>query len=352
LGTSAQVCRHIHLCVCSCRIQGMAQLGAMLRKQTVLLTLGAFVLGAHAGTTLAQRFASKPVTLVVGNAPGGGMDIVARLLAVRLTEILGQPVIVENRPAAAARVANQYVARAAADGYTLLVNTAAGVVDASALNRSAYEALSDFAPVSTIASSAMVLVVNAAVPVTDLRELLARARKMPGTLNYSSSGLGTTGHLYGELFKMRTGTDIVHVPYRGTAPALTALLAGDVDMSFVPVAGVLQYLRAGRLRALATTGDRRSVLVPDVPTMEEAGASGVAASVWYGLFAPAGTAPDVVDILARAVADASRSTGYRQRLLDLGVEPVASTPQEFAALLHEEAGRWTDVVKAAGIRAQ
>jgi len=241
------------------------------------------------------------------------------------------------------------VARAPADGHTLLVSTAAGIVDTSSPDSSVP---GDLAPVSTVASSAMVLVVNAALPVTDLRQLTMRAREKPGTLNYSSSGLGTTGHLYGELFKLRTGTDIVHVPYRGTAPALAALLAADVDMSFVPVPGVLQYIRAGRLGALAVTSERRSALIPEVPTMAEAGARGVAASVWYGVFAPASTSPDVVDFLARAVADATRSDEYRRRLVDLGAEPVASTPAEFGALLQDEADRWTGVIRAAGIRAE
>jgi tripartite-type tricarboxylate transporter receptor subunit TctC len=323
----------------------------MFGKRTLVLLLGAFTLAAHGATALAQRFPSKPLTLVVGFAPGGGVDINARLLALRLAEYLGQPVIVENRPGAGSRIANEYVAKAAPDGHTLLVTTAAVAIDMALHEKLRVDTLRDFAPVSTISSSPMILVVNPSVPVKDVRELIARARAMPGTLNYSSSGSGTTGHLYGELFKQRTGTDIVHIPYKGTAPALTALIAGEVDMSFATVPAVLQYVRAGRLRPLASTGEKRSELMPDVPTIKEAGVSGVVASVWYGVFAPAATPPDVVNIVARAVMDASHSPDFRQRLLELGAEPVAGTPEEFGRLLHEEVAKWAQVVKVGGIRA-
>jgi tripartite-type tricarboxylate transporter receptor subunit TctC len=323
----------------------------MFGKRTVMLLLGAFTLAAHGATALAQRYPSKPLTLVVGFAPGGGVDINARLLALRLAEYLGQPVIVENRPGAGSKIANEYVAKATPDGHTLLVTTAAVAIDMAFYEKVRIETLRDFTPVSTISRTPLILAVNPSVPVKNVQELVARARAMPGTLNYSSSGSGTTGHLCGELFKQLTGTDIVHIPYKGTAPALTALIAGDVDMSFATVPAVLPYVRAGRLRPLASTGEKRSELMPDVPTMREAGASGVEASVWYGVFAPAATPPDVVNILARAVMNASVSPDFRQRLLDLGAEPVATTPEEFGRLLREEVAKWAEVVKAAGIRA-
>jgi tripartite-type tricarboxylate transporter receptor subunit TctC len=323
----------------------------MFGKRTVVLLIGAFTLAAHGAAAIAQRFPTKPLTLVVGFAAGGGVDINARLLGSWLTEQLGQPVIVENRPGAGSRIANERVAKAAPDGHTLLIATAAVAIDMAFHEKLRVDTLRDFAPVSTISSTPMILVVNPSVPVKDVRELIARARAMPGTLNYSSSGSGTTGHLYGELFKLRTGTDIVHIPYKGTAPSLTALIAGEVDMSFATVPVVLQYVRAGRLRPLASTGEKRSELMPEIPTMKEAGASGVVASVWYGVFAPVATPPDVVNILARAVMDASHSPDFRQRLLDLGAEPVAATPEEFGRLLREEVAKWTEIVKAAGIRA-
>jgi len=323
----------------------------MFGKRTIMLLLGAFVLAAHGATAPAQRFPSKPLTLVVGFAAGGGVDINARLLALRLAEYLGQPVIVENRPGAGSNIAKEHVAKAAPDGYTLLVTTAAVAIDMALYEKLRVDTLRDFAPVSTISSSPMILVVNPLVPVKDARELVARARAMPGTLNYSSSGAGTTGHLYGELFKLRTGTDIVHIPYKGTAPSLTALISGDVEVSFATVPAVLQYVRAGRLRPLASTGEKRSELMPEVPTMKEAGVSSVEANVWYGVLAPSATPPDVVNILARAIMDASHSPDFRQRLLDLGAEPVATTPEEFGRLLREEVAKWAEVVKATGIRA-
>jgi tripartite-type tricarboxylate transporter receptor subunit TctC len=322
----------------------------MFRNGTVALWLGAFALAAHGTTLLAQRFPSKPITLVVGFAAGGGIDINARLLASNLARYFGQPVIVENRPGAGSKIANEYVAKAAPDGYTLLVSTAASAIDMAFHEKVGAGTLRDFVPVSTISSTPMILVVNPSVPVKDVQGLVARARAMPGTLNYSSSGSGTTGHLYGELFKLRTGTDILHIPFKGNAPSLNALIAGDVDISFATVPAVLQYVRAGRLRALATTGPKRSQLMPEVPTMKETGTSGVEASVWYGVLAPSATPRDVVDILAHAVMDATRSLDFRQRLLDVGAEPIATSPEAFGQILREELARWGEVVKAAAIR--
>jgi tripartite-type tricarboxylate transporter receptor subunit TctC len=323
----------------------------MFRRRTVMLWLGVFALAAHGTTALAQRFPGMPVTLVVGFAAGGGIDINARLLAVKLSESLGQPVIVENRPGAGSKIAKEHVAKAAPDGYTLLATTTAAAIDMASYEKGEVDTLRDFAPVSTISRSPMVLVVNPSLPVRDVRELVARARAMPGTLNYSSSGSGTTGHLCGELFKLRTGTDIVHIPYKGNAPSLAALVAGDVEMSFAEVPTVLQYIKEGRLRPLALTGEKRSELLPEVPTMKEAGISGAEATVWYGVLAPAATPPDVVRTLARAIRDATDSPDFRKRLLDLGAEPAATTPEEFGRLLQEELARWGKVVKAAGVHA-
>jgi tripartite-type tricarboxylate transporter receptor subunit TctC len=298
-----------------------------------------------------EAFPNQVVTLVVGFAPGGGIDVIARLFAARLAEALGHPVIVENRPGAGSRIANDYVTRSKPDGHTLLVTAAATVIDMEISGKHG-EGLRAFAPVSTIANGPMILVVRAASPAWTLDELVARARAAPGRLNYSSSGPGTTVHLYGELFKLRTGVDIVHVPYKGTAPALAALLAGDVDLTFAPVVAVVPHVKAGQLRALATTGARRAALLPDVPTMTEAGTRGVEATVWYGLLAPAGTPAAVVDTLARAVADATRSPEFRRRLLDLGLEPEASAPEAFTQLLRDEVVKWSDVVKTAGVHAE
>ncbi len=320
-------------------------------KCLVALLFGLFALAAGSAGEPAQHFPNKPLTLVVGAAAGGGIDITARLLAMRLADYFGQLVIVENRPGAGSRIANEYVAKATPDGYTLLVATAAMTIDMAFHDGLEINTLRALTPVSTISSTQMILVVNPSVPAKNVRELIARARAMPGELNYSSAGPGTTGHLYGELFKLRTGTDIVHVPFKGTAPSLSALIAGHVDMSFATVPGVLQYVRAGKLRPLATTGGKRSEVMPDVPTMNEAGSGGMEANVWYGVLAPAAAPREVVNILSRAIADASRSPDFRQQLLDLGEEPMASAPEEFGKLLREEVARWSEVIKAAGIRA-
>ncbi len=323
----------------------------MFRKCIVMLLLGACATLAEGASSSAQRFPTRPLTLVVGFAAGGGIDINARLLALRLTQYFGQPVIVENRPGAGSKIANEYVAKAAPDGYTLLIASAAATTDMAFREKSGMDALHEFVPVSTISSTPMILVVNPSLPVKNVQELVARASAMRGKLNYSSSGPGTTGHLYGELFKLRTGIDIVHIPFKGNAPSLSALIAGDVDMSFATVPAVLQYVRSGRLRALATTGEKRSELIPEIPTMKEAGIRGAEANVWYGVLAPAATPPDIVDILARAVMDAAHLPEFSQRLLDLGAEPAATTPEQFATLLREEAAKWAEVIKAAGIRA-
>jgi tripartite-type tricarboxylate transporter receptor subunit TctC len=320
----------------------------MLVRGTLLLLLGAFALAANAAP---GGFPSRPLTLVVGFAPGGGIDIQARLLAKGLERYFGQPVIVENRPGAGSRIASEHVARAPADGYTLLVTAAAAAIDMALSANAGVDKLHDFAPVSTISSSPMILVVHPSVPVADVKALIARARSLPGVLNYSSSGAGTTGHLYGELFKLRTGTDVVHVPYKGTAPALGSLLAGDVEMTFASAASVMQFAKAGRVRALATTGARRSPLLPDVPTIEEAGVANAQADIWYGILAPAATPPDVIEALAKATMSVTTSAEFSQRMLGLGVEPSANTPAAFRILLQEEVARWADVAKAAHIQA-
>jgi tripartite-type tricarboxylate transporter receptor subunit TctC len=319
---------------------------ARVALATLLLGFGAAALGAGPSCP------ARGITLVVGYAPGGGIDVNARLLAGELARYFDRPVIVENRPGAGSRIANDYVARSAPDGCTLLVNTAAMAIDMAFGDKPGTQALRELKPVSTIASTPIVLIVHPSVAARSVRDLVALARAQPGRMNYASSGPGTTGHLYGELFKLRTGTDIVHVPFKGTAPALTALMGGEVEMSFVPLPGVLAQLQAGTVRALATTGAKRSALLPDVPTMTEAGVPDADASTWYGVLAPSATPRETVDLLARAIADVSREHAFAQRLLELGEEPVITPTQQFDALLRHEVERWGAVIKAAGIRTE
>jgi tripartite-type tricarboxylate transporter receptor subunit TctC len=306
---------------------------------------------AVSGAALAQAYPSRPVRLVVGFTPGGGVDINARLLAPKLAEYLGQQVIVDNRPGAGTNIANELVAKAAPDGHTLLVNTAALAINMSLYRNLPFDALRDFAPISVFSESPNVLVVNAKLPAANVKELIAMARNSPGKLNYSSAGTGTTQHLAAELLKLRTGTFIVHIPYRGSAPSLTALIAGEVDFSFANIPAIHAHVKSGRLRALASASAKRDPQLPDVPTMREAGVDGVEVVVWYGVLAPAATPREIVNTLAEAVIRATRDPEVRRRLTEQGAHPVGNRPEEFAKLLREEIARWSEVVKVSGARA-
>ena len=299
----------------------------------------------------AQQFPSRPVKLVVGFTPGGGVDIAARTLAPKLSELIGQPVIVDNKPGAGTNIANEFVARSAPDGTTLLVTTSALAINMALYKKLPFDTLRDFAAVSIFSESPNILVVNAKLPVANLNEFLAHARANPGKLNYSSAGSGTTQHLSAELFKLRAGLDIVHVPYKGTAPSLTSLIARETDLTFANIPAILQFVKSGRLRPLASTGSKRADLMPEVPTMKEAGVNGVEVTVWYGVLAPAATPREVVDFLGKNIAKAARAPDIRQRLAEQGAEPVGNTPEEFGKILRDEVAKWAEVVKVSGARA-
>lgn len=317
-----------------------------------LARLGVIVaLLATATVALAQAYPTRPVRLIVGFTPGGGVDINARMLSPRLSEYLGQQVVVENRPGAGTNIANELVAKAAPDGHTLLVNTPAIAINMSLYRNLPFDTLRDFTPVSVISESPNVLVVNAKLAAQNVKELIALARSSPGKLNYSSAGVGTTQHLAAELFKLRTGTFIVHIPYKGTAPSLAGLIGGEVEMSFANIPSIQAHLKSGRLRALAVTAGKRDPQIPDVPTMKEAGLEGVEVVVWYGVFAPAGTPKEIVQKLAAGIQRATRDPETSKRLLEQGAVPVGNTPEEFAKLVREEVARWAEVVKVSGARA-
>ena len=288
-----------------------------------------------AGIADAQGYPAKAIHLVVGFTSGGGVDINAHLLAPKLSGYLTQQVVVDNRPGAGTNIANDYVAKSAPDGYTLLINTAAVAINMSLYRKVPFDTLRDFAPVSIFSMSPNILVVHPSVPAKNVKELIALARARPGTLNFSSAGSGTTQHLSAELFKLRTNTNIVHVPYKGSAPSLTALIADEVEMSFANIPAILQHVKGGRLRPLASTGSKRAVLMPNVPTMKEAGVNGVEVVVWYGVLAPAATPHDIINKLADGIRRAAHSPDTRRRLLDQGAEPVGDTPEQFGKLLRE-----------------
>jgi len=316
----------------------------------LLISALAMLAGLAATGAHAQGYPAKPIRLVVGFTPGGGVDINARLLAPKVTEYLGQNVIVDNRPGAGTNIANEFVARAAPDGYTLLINTAAVVINLSLYKKVPYD-IKDFQPISLFSQSPNILTVHPSLPVKNVKDLIVLAKAKPGAMNYSSAGSGTTQHLTGELFKLRTGTKIVHVPYKGSAPSLTALLGGEVEMTFANIPAISSHVKSKRLRALANAGAKRAAQMPDLPTLKESGINGVEVVVWYGVLAPAATPRDIVNALASAIAKAARSPDMRQRLLDQGAEPLGSSPEEFAKLLREEQTRWAEVVKVSGAKA-
>jgi len=316
-----------------------------------VLWLIALSIAVTSASVQAQAYPTKPVRLLVGFTPGGGVDINARLLASKLTELFSQQVIVENRPGAGTNIANEYVARSAPDGYTLLFNSPAVVINMALYRNPPYDTLRDFAGVSVFSESTNLLVVPASLPAKSLKELVALARKQPGALNYSSAGAGSTQHLAGELFKLRTGTSIVHVPYKGSAPSIAALLAAEVQLSFINPVAVGPHVKSGRLRALAVAGAKRTELMPEIPTMKEAGVEGVEVPLWFGLLAPSATPRETVRTLAAAVAKSAHSPDIRKRLLEQGAEPVGNTPEEFDLLLRSDVSRWGEVVKISGARA-
>ena len=299
---------------------------------------------------MAQQYPNRPVRIVIGFTPGGGVDINARLLAAKLSEQIGQQFVVENKPGAGTNIANEYVAKSTPDGYTLLFNSAAFAINL-ALYRNPPYSLKEFAPVSVFSESVNLLVVSASLPAHSVKDLVAMAKEKPGSLNYSSAGAGTSQHMAAELFKLRTGTNIVHVPYKGSAPALTALIAGEVQLSFSNTIAIHQHVKSGRLRALAVAGPKRTDVLPDVPTMKEAGVEGVEVPLWFGLLAPAGTPREIIQLLATNVAKAARSKDLHQKMVDQGADPVGNTPEEFQHQLEREVASWVEVVKVSGARA-
>jgi tripartite-type tricarboxylate transporter receptor subunit TctC len=299
----------------------------------------------------AQTYPTRAVRVLVGFPPGGGTDIMARVLAPQLSQQLGQPFVVENRPGATTNIASDMVAKSAPDGYTLLFTTSALAINMSLYKNLTFDALRDFAPISVFAESPNLLVAHASAGAS-VKELLAQAKAKPGSMNYSSAGAGTSQHLAGELFKARTGASIAHIPYKGTAASLTAVIAGEVHFSFANVPAILGHVRSGRIRALAVLAPKRSALMPDVPTMEEAGVKDVIVPVWYALLAPAATPREIVKALNDATVRAARDPGLKQKMVEQGADPVGNSPEEFGKLLREEVARWAEIVKLSGAKAE
>jgi tripartite-type tricarboxylate transporter receptor subunit TctC len=303
-----------------------------------------------AGGAAAQSYPSKPVRLIVPFAPGGPADFQARLIAPKLTASWGQPVVVENRAGGNTIIATELTARSEPDGHVVQVISAGFAINVSLYSKLPYDSLRDLAFITQLTSGPAIVVVHPSLPVRSVKELIQLARSRPGQLTYASAGLPS--QLAVELFKVMTGTDLVHVPYKGAAPAMIDLIAGHVQVSFPTIGGGLPHAQAGRLRALATTGAKRPLAAPDLPTMMESGVPGYEATNWFGTAVPAKTPPAIVAKLSQDIGRVLHLPDVRERLLAQGMEPVSNTPEEFSTYVRSEMTKWAKVVKASGAKAE
>jgi tripartite-type tricarboxylate transporter receptor subunit TctC len=318
----------------------------ILARLAIGIALATGVTGAFA-----QAYPSKPIHFVVPYPAGGPLDTVARLLGQKVSESVKQPVIVENKPGAGGNIGAETVAKAAPDGYTILM----GAVATHAINPTLYanipyDPIRDFQPITQIASTPNVLIVNNSVPSNSVREFIAYARQNPGKLNFGSGSTGSAGHLAGELFKTMAGIEMTHVPYKGAAPAMQDLIAGQVQVMFDNFASANTQVKAGKVKALAVTTGKRSSLAPDLPTIAESGLPGFDINTWFGLFAPAGTPKDVIERLHSEFTRALALPDVREKIVNLGAEPVGNRPEDFAAYIKSEAEKYARVIKASGAK--
>jgi len=312
-----------------------------------------FLLAFCASQAVAQTYPSKPVRLVVGFAPGGAADTVARAFQEPLTRALGQPIVIDNRPGAGSSIAAEHVAKSAPDGYTMLIASPSSIlVNPQLTPKAGFQPLKDLVPISKVTSSPLILAVNPGVGVSSVKELIAYAKKNPGKLNFATSGNGSAPHLAAVLFERLAGVDMVHVPYKGGAPAVQSVLAGDTQLSFATPPSVLPLVQAGRLRALAVTSRAATPLVPGVPGMAEAGLPDYEISFWYGFFVPAGTPPEVVRKLFSATSQALKLPEIARMLARDGTEIAGSaSPEDYAAFLVTDAKLWERIVKEGNVKA-
>ena len=313
----------------------------------VLLALGCI---AVATAVSAQTWPTKPIHWISPWAPGGGNDVLSRSIAGEISKTLGQPVVVENRPGASGVIGTDLVAKAPPDGYMLTLGAPATHATAPSMYPNLpYDPVRDFTPITLVGTVASVLVVHPSIPATTLAELIAYLKANPGKVNYSSVGNGSMQHLSAELFKQYAGVDIVHVPYKGTSPALVDLTAGRIQLAFETMPAVLPLVRSGQLKAIAVTTPKRSGLMPETPTLDQAGLKGFDATIWYGVFGPAGMPREVTGKLNQAMVSALRTPELAKRLADLGADVSAGTPAELGEFLREQIAKWTTFIKQKGI---
>ena len=321
----------------------------MTRISRIAILLAAVL--TPCGAALGQAYPAKAIRMVVGFPPGGGTDIVGRIIAQKLSDAVGQQVIVDNRGGASGQLAAEIVAKSAPDGYTIMMaHIAAIAILPSLVSKLPYDAQKDFAPISLAAIGPNLLVVHPSVPAHTVKELIALAKAHPGQLQYASPGAGTVQHLAGELFKLQTKVDILHVPYKGSGQSIVDLIAGQVHMDFDAIPPVINYVRQGKLRAIAVTSAKRSQQLPDIPTIEESGVPGFDMSTWWGLVAPAAVGKDVVSKLAGETVKLLKQPDVREKIAFVGADPVGNSPEEFAAFIRSETEKYARIVKAANIK--
>ena len=325
----------------------MSALFAAVRCAAIALVL-CLLQPAHAQSS--HAYPARPIHLIVTFPPGGGTDALARLLGQELGHRVGQTVVVENRPGASGNIAAEFVAKAPADGYTLLIVNSSFAMNAGLFGKLPFDPVRDFAPVIMVASVPSMIAVHASVAAKDLRELIALGKARPGKLSYSSCGNGTPQHLGGELLKRAAGMDMVHVPYRGCAPALADLLGGQVPIGVNTVANTLPHVKSGKLRAIALLSPRRYQLAPDVPSVAEFGYRGIDVDQWYAILAPVGTPGDAIATLNREFAKVTADPLVRERMLAASFEPLTSTPERIAEIIREDVARWTKIVRELGVK--
>ncbi|MGZ5136506.1 MAG: Bug family tripartite tricarboxylate transporter substrate binding protein [Burkholderiales bacterium] len=320
---------------------------------TTIMAAATLVAAAHGVAFAAQAYPTRPIRIVVAYTPAGATDILARVIGQKMNEAWGQPVIIENRPGANGNIGTEYAAKAAPDGHTFLMTTAGPHgINPSLYRKLGYDAVKDFTAVSLVALVPNILVVSNALPVKNVKELIAYAKANPGKLCYGSPGAGSTAHLSMELFKSMTGTNLVHVPYKGSAGVLTDVMGGQIAATMDNMPAYLPQVKAGKIRALAVTPNKRSPAAPDIPTVAEAGVPGYNSSAWFGLVAPAATPKDVVTKLSVETARILQLPDVKSRLSELGAEPIGSTPEQFSSHIKAEIAKWAKVIKEANVELQ
>ena len=322
-----------------------------MRGIVALVAIGSIVSALVASPALAQDYPTRPIRLVVPFPPGGANDIVARVVAPKLSDSLGQPVVIDNRGGAAGTIGADYVAKAAPDGYTLLMTPAPFVITQSLYKKLPYDGQKDFVPVALLTSAPFVLAVGAKSPARSMADLLALARSQPGAVNFSSPGNGSPAHLAGELLKTRTGLDMLHVPYKGGGPAVADMIAGHVSFTLATPAEIMPHVKDGKARALAVTTAERTSLAQGVPTMREAGVPDYEITVWYGITAPRGTPPAVVARIEKALVEVMANPEVRERMISMGLEPTPMGAAQFGEFLKREQAKWAELVRVSGATA-